>query len=295
MDTDPESNKKERSPSFPFIPLGKAIDRARAFEGNHGRRPVRMHVAANTWGYTPKSSGFLQTVAALKAFGLLVDEGSGEERKVQLTDLAARILHDARPGAKEQAIREAALKPRLLSEWFGRWGSDSLSDDHRISDLRFEGSFTESAARTFLKVLDDTISFANLSQDDRAREPRTQEDLGAQDAEWNPLSPGLPADSGVAQTGQQRGGYPMPLPPATHQHRRPIPALGGQQFDPGSAARGRATLPLPEGIAALELPEVLSEDSLQDVQDWLEVLMKRAARAAKRAGVEQRDEGESSN
>lgn len=36
--------KKERSPSFPFIPLEKALQRAKAMEERHKRDPARLTV-----------------------------------------------------------------------------------------------------------------------------------------------------------------------------------------------------------------------------------------------------------
>src|SRR6266853_1921866 len=112
-----DDKRRERSPSFPFISLAKAIERARTMADSHKRSAARLGTVGETRGYAPKSSGLLQTAAALKAFGLLEDIGRGEERKLQLSELAWRILHDTRPGAKEQAIREAALRPKMIAEY----------------------------------------------------------------------------------------------------------------------------------------------------------------------------------
>ena len=73
--------KKERSPSFPFISLEKAVARASTLFDKHKREPARLSAVAPTWGYGVKSSGLLQTVAALKQFGLIEDFGSGDDRE----------------------------------------------------------------------------------------------------------------------------------------------------------------------------------------------------------------------
>jgi hypothetical protein len=44
----------------------------------------------------------------------------------------------------------------------------------------------------------------------------------------------------------------------------------------------RATLPLLEGMAALEIPDRLSPESLEDLKDWMEVMIRRAERVMKR-------------
>jgi hypothetical protein len=162
--------KKERSPSFPFISLPKSIDRARAFAEAHRRNPARLQAVSDTWGYAPSSSGLQQTIAALKSYGLLEDLGRGADRKVQLTELGWRILQDARPGAKESAYREAALRPRFFAEMAEKWVPERPSDGHCISELTLDRGFTTSAAQLFLKVFDETVSFAGLRVSDNLSE-----------------------------------------------------------------------------------------------------------------------------
>ena len=162
-----------RSPSFPFIPLGRAIERARSLATDYKRTPTRLSNAAQTWGYKPKSSGCLQTVAALKAFGLIEDVGTGDDRKVQLTDLAWRVMHDQRPGVRENALQDAALRPKLIAEFaHGPWRGGRPADHHCISELTIDRGFTEDAARTFLKVFDETISYSGLHESDKLSAPR---------------------------------------------------------------------------------------------------------------------------
>jgi hypothetical protein len=159
--------KKERSPSYPFISLGKAIPRAQALYDGHRKEPTRLSTLASTWGYSPASSGLQQTVAALKQYGLLEDAGTGSDRKVQITDLARRILSDLRPGVKEKAIREAATRPKLIAEYLPLWLAERPSDAHCISELVFDRGFGEPAAKLFLKVFDETVSYAGLRNDDK--------------------------------------------------------------------------------------------------------------------------------
>ena len=158
--------KKDRSPSFPFISLPKAIERAQQVADNHKRSEARLSAVAPTWGYGVKSSGLLQTASALKQYGLTDDVGSGADRRIKLSELAWRILLDTRPGAKEQALREAAVKPRLIAEYIEKWSIDRPTDSHCLSDLQLDRGFTPDAAKVFLKVFDETISFAGLRSGD---------------------------------------------------------------------------------------------------------------------------------
>lgn len=163
-DASPEAPKKERSPSFPFISLRKAVERARAIHDRYKKEPARVIVVGSVWGLGAKSSGMQQTVAALKQYGLLDDSGSKEERKVSLTPLALRILIDTRPGQREDGLREAAIKPRIFKE-YQRWAYHRPPDDHVMSELRFDRNFTEEAAKTFIRVFFDTMDFAGVAEE----------------------------------------------------------------------------------------------------------------------------------
>ena len=159
--------KRERSPSFPYIGLGKAVERTREFATNARRSEVRIGDAASAWGMAPKSSSTLQTAAALLAFGLIEDNGSGDARKIKVTDLGRRILEDERPGARVEALAEAALKPKLIAEYAELWKEGRPADSFCISELKLDRGFTEEAAERFLRTFDDTIQFASAGKSDK--------------------------------------------------------------------------------------------------------------------------------
>lgn len=159
--------KKFRSPQFPFIPLEKAVARAREFESAYHQNPARASSAVKTWSYAEKSSGGIQTIAALVAYGLMEDEGSLDNRRLKLTPLAMTILKDARAGAAAAALKVAALKPKVLSELWGAWGGTRPPDHDCISTLVLDMKFSDEAAARLLSVYDSTILFANLGESDK--------------------------------------------------------------------------------------------------------------------------------
>ncbi len=188
-------SKKERSPSFPFIPLKKAVERTKTLLENHKREAARVSSIAASWEYGLKSSGLLQTIAALKQFGLIEDLGSGDERKVQVSELGRRILTDERPGAREAALKTAAIKPRLIAEYLDRWLGERPSDSHCISELELDRGFSRDAATLFLKVFDETVSYASLSSNDKLSPSLKSTDGGTnptQVAETNAELPSAP-------------------------------------------------------------------------------------------------------
>src|SRR5947209_17094268 len=92
--TPPPKKKRERSPAYPSISLREAMERVQTLWQNEKRNAVPIPVAASHWGYAAKSSGAFQTISALKKFGLLTDEGSGNRRNVRLSDAALTKLRE---------------------------------------------------------------------------------------------------------------------------------------------------------------------------------------------------------
>ena len=169
MEDSSESRKtKDRSPNFPFISLEYALDRAKQFYDEERRGFAPFPVAAEHWSYSPSSSGALQTAAALKSYGLMEDEGTGRGRKLRLTDLALRILLDARPDSSERDRykRQAALSPSISSVIYENWPTVPPSDATLHHFLVLELQFNESTAYKVSKIIKDNYTFAKLYKSD---------------------------------------------------------------------------------------------------------------------------------
>lgn len=163
---DQESRKKDRSPNFPFISLETAIDRVRAFYAEERRGAAPVARAAKHWRYSPSSSGLLQTIAALKSYGLMGDEGSGAERRLRLTDMALRVILDTRAESPErlELIRRAALNPSVSSEVHGGWPDGLPSDETLNHYLIFDRGFAPQNASRALKILKENQRLASFPQ-----------------------------------------------------------------------------------------------------------------------------------
>jgi hypothetical protein len=195
--------KKTRSPNYPGVSLETAITRAKEFYEKEKRSAANIAIAAAHWGFKPKSSGGIVTIAALKAFGLLDDQGSGDKRTVRLSDLALRILLDQRSDSPERdgAIKEAAIKPSIHSRLWKEYGTDLPSDENLSHKLVFDFKFNENAVRDFIREYRDTIKFANLSGSDTISE--CEEDKVE--------------ETNMVQTIPAASGSKPPTPPSSHQ------------------------------------------------------------------------------
>ncbi|MES9923460.1 MAG: hypothetical protein ABW152_05200 [Candidatus Thiodiazotropha endolucinida] len=159
----------KRGPSYPFINLESALQRAKQFKEKEGFNSARIVIAVSHWGYGAKSSGGLQTIAALKNYGLMSDSGTGKERKVQLTSLARRILLDTRTESpkRDKAIQEAALNPKQFLELWSKCLEGGMpSDENMEHDLVFDRNFNENTAMDVVRLFKETIEFAKLDISD---------------------------------------------------------------------------------------------------------------------------------
>jgi hypothetical protein len=257
-----DRTRKERSPSFPFIPLKKAIERAQAMWVSHRKNPARISAVGETWGYSAASSGLLQTIAALKSYGLIDDIGRGEDRRLQISDLASRILLDSRPSAKENAIKEAAEKPKVIAEYLKVWLDHRPSQSHCISELTLDRGFNEDAAMLFMRIFDENISFANLKGDDKI-EPVSDE------AQMDTT------EVGDAVTIRAESRAIGPAGPPAHHGYKGAGGPGGQSSPvlSGNMHPQAAILPLPEGLVSLSIPQGLSSRSVKAMRAWIEVVI----------------------
>ena len=162
------SASKIRSPSFPFISLPEAVYRARELYDAERRNLVHPDVAVACWGYSPRSSGGKQTIAALRAYGLLEDV-RGELR---LTDRAQHILvREPGTAGRSDLLRQAALSPPVFAKLWERYGADLPSDKSLRSYLVLELKFNENAVGDLLRSYRETLAFAELLPGAREESP----------------------------------------------------------------------------------------------------------------------------
>jgi hypothetical protein len=146
-----------RSPSYPGIPLDVAIERARTVYRQERRNPAPVRVIVGHWGYTNPTSGAASvTYAALRKFGLVDEEGTGQGRVARLTDLAYEIIHNPDP---REAIWTAAMNPPIHQEFWSAYGNDLPSDDS-LRWMLIQRGFTERGANEFIEEYKATLAFA---------------------------------------------------------------------------------------------------------------------------------------
>lgn len=175
-----------RSPSYPDIDLREAIEKAQVLWERENRNLAPVTTIQEHWGYKPNTGPGVRAVAALKKFGLLVDEGRGDDRRARLTDLGMSIVLDEREAStdRSEAIREAALFPPIHSSLWEEYEGNLPSDNTLRFVLQRDLRFSPTGADALIREFRSTIEFAKLedSASIAAAEDR-QPDRGGNDDE----------------------------------------------------------------------------------------------------------------
>lgn len=300
--------KKDRSPSFPFIPLGEAMKRLQAFDATFSRHPAPAGKSGLAWGLKDSSSQAFQILAALKSFGLVRYEGSGKTLHAFLTDDARTFLRAQQDSVKKEVIRRIATRPTQIHKFWGIWGQKRPPDAVCLDQLILQHAFTDSAAKTFLNVYDATIAYAGLSDSDMVTGD-TEDDAdelnfqvgdlvnwesGGQIQWANPRKivaidekddqlfykvQGLgeqadqigwiPVEQAIQQSASQFGGGGFAPPP-------PDPT----KIEPPVEGTRKEVTSFDEGVATIIWPSELSPASVEDLEHWLSGVLRKARRSA---------------
>lgn len=191
----PRRTKRGRSPSYPGISLAEAEKRARELYNAERTHAAPITTIAEHWGYSPKSSGAKTILAALKKFGLVEDEGSGNDRQARLSDLGAELILNPDPALVRQ---QAALLPRFHRQIWDEYGVDLPSPANLRYRLIREFGFTETGADEFLDEYLETIAHAGL--DDPGADSRTPDPESEIPHRVEPRPVGTPAAPSAGPT-----------------------------------------------------------------------------------------------
>lgn len=110
-------------------------------------------------------------VAALKAYGLAEDTGSGTKRQVRISEVGRKIILKT-PGA-EQLLRECAMRPRIFAHLWEKYRDEGgVPADKGIIKhylvFEHEPPFNEDSVDACIASFSETIAFAGIGDSDKA-------------------------------------------------------------------------------------------------------------------------------
>ncbi|MBC7670155.1 MAG: hypothetical protein H7236_17280, partial [Gemmatimonadaceae bacterium] len=166
---------KQRSPTYPYISLDLAIERAAKLYEQVRDTAQPREVMAKAYGKPATSSATIQTFATLAQYGLLEAVVINGQRRLRVTPLARSINNQNAPyEVVATGRKEAALKPVIFRELWEKYGStvglnDSVILYYLTVDRESEhgAAFTERAAQEVLRIYRATLSYAGLSDSDK--------------------------------------------------------------------------------------------------------------------------------
>ena len=144
---------KMRSPNFPTIALGQAIDLVGKIFREDRQNAIDKEVAAKHMGYTGLTGRTLKLMGALSQYGLLDKVAKGQ---VRVSRNAVSILHWSDDEERRDAIAKAGTSPVLF-----RRIRDAFDDpsERTITSYLIKEGFTDSAIPAVLKSYRDTNRF----------------------------------------------------------------------------------------------------------------------------------------
>lgn len=246
------TQQRDRSPAFPVVALETALQRLVDFEAHFKRSPAPPEKIGAAWKITTKAYAD-RIAAAMRYFGLLEYQGSGKDRSVIVSEEGRNYLKAQQETTKQEIIKRAALRPKQIATFWNLWGKDRPADAACIDELVRKHSFSVAGARDFLKVYDATISFANLSDSDKASPIEGESE---EESEQSGMTPQIHTPSKPA---------PGTVPPLTKK-------LGHQH----------AAFPLPEGDVSLSFPAEMSAASAETMAAFVKLAVDQALQRAKR-------------
>ena len=227
----------KRSPNYPRIDLGRAVQRItalhRAVEGGE----FTQTDAARAWGYKSDNGISRGIFAALGQYGLL-DQKKGRG-KITSLGLTVALREETSPEYR-RALAEAAVEPPLFAELFGE-GKASDAHDALLHHLVTVKGFTTDGASRFIKVFRATKAIVPTSDD------------GVEGERGGTEPPLDESDSGEEAEQQLHSVENGKTVPSTGRARVPLRLAGGHEV-------------------VIEMPKAMPESAWEHLLKYLEVM-----------------------
>jgi hypothetical protein len=187
-----------RSPNYPSIPLGAALEAVRPAFKKENRNKMSRRVLAGHMGYTSLNGRSLGRIGAVRSYGLV--EGSGDELKIS-DDAVHALVAPVESIERQDALNRMARRPSLFRELREEFPDDLPSEENLHYSLVKRG-FTETAAGKAAKSFLASMRLATGLPDDY--NPADYEDSGEEDEVEYQSPPRRPPPSVNNPGGQQR-------------------------------------------------------------------------------------------
>lgn len=145
---------KVRSPNYPSIGLGAAIEKAELVYRKEHTHRADQEVIAKALGYKSLNGASMAVISSLRKYGLLEESEGG----LRISTDALTILVDPKASKDRiEALKRAAFLPTLFSELRKEYGEGAPSDENLRSFLLKRG-FSPNTVEAPIKSYRDTLT-----------------------------------------------------------------------------------------------------------------------------------------
>lgn len=247
-------SKRQRSPNFPYATLRDCVDLVRMLHDKVQTTQIPVDLAYRRMDLNPSSSVSLRIMGSLTGYGLLNVEGSGKDKRVNVSELGRRIAIDTRPDSPEiiGLYQKAIFNEPMMQKAWNEWRRNLPRDQEAIETvLRLHYDFSnERAANRFASVIIDNYSFAQLDEYFEGVNNTVDEQDEINGEENNAMSQ------------NQGGGQNKPPKDMPDLTKYTIP-LDNSQF------------------AYIYLPLTISVDDAEDIPEYINLILKKIRRSSK--------------
>lgn len=152
-----EKKKRERSAAYPAIPLEEAIKLSVKLKSSYGKSQFSREMAVQAMGYKTVTGSSGTKVGTLVHYGLLARNGGAYTN----SNLADRICHPIDEKDRHEAIRSAAMKPKLFKALISEFSGRAIPSALNNLLIRNHG-IAQKVSDDVVKVFRKTIEFAGL-------------------------------------------------------------------------------------------------------------------------------------
>ena len=154
---------RKRSPNYPSIELGKAVERTMQLYKAVERGEFTQLDAALSWGYKSVNGISRGVVGALRQYGL-IELPKGDNGRLTQRGLTIALRTES-SYEFQRSVREAAMEPPLFGDLF-RSGKAGSARDALQQHLVVDKGFTNDGAARLIEVLGATKTFAGIKDEE---------------------------------------------------------------------------------------------------------------------------------
>lgn len=147
---------QDRSPRYPRSTLAASIEDVRKLYKAVGKGKIDPLIASRALGFGGLNGAAQATLGTLAQYSL-VERAAGQ---VGITPLALRILHPMSDAQRDEAIREAALSPKIFQELFEKFPE---ANNIVIESYLAQNAFTSDGAKKAAKIFASNRETYNVS------------------------------------------------------------------------------------------------------------------------------------